>query len=86
MVGPSVVPNTSRVSRPTLASEVRMTARSLMEPLERADHARCWFGVLLGPPGAVPQPWRLPQASRRVLCLHALAEWRPVVRGAPACL
>jgi hypothetical protein len=54
VVGPSVVPNTSRVSRPTMASEVRMAAPSLMEPLERADHARCWFGILLGPQGQCP--------------------------------
>jgi hypothetical protein len=32
-----------------MASEVGMTARSLMELLERADLARCWFGILLGP-------------------------------------
>jgi hypothetical protein len=54
LVGPSAVPNTSRVSRPTTASEVRVTARSLMEPLERADHARCWFGLLLGAQGQCP--------------------------------
>jgi hypothetical protein len=40
--------------RPTMVSEVRMTTRSLMEPLERADHARCWFGILLGPQGQCP--------------------------------
>jgi len=40
--------------RPTMASEVCMTARSLREPLERADHARCWFGILLGPQGQCP--------------------------------
>lgn len=37
-----------------ICDEVRMTARSLMEPLERADHARCWFGILLGPQGQCP--------------------------------
>jgi hypothetical protein len=37
-----------------IGDEVRMTARSLMEPLERADHARCWFGILLGPQGQCP--------------------------------
>jgi|SRR5882724_545097 len=40
--------------RPTMPSEVRMSARSLREPLERADHARCWFGILLGPQGQCP--------------------------------
>jgi hypothetical protein len=31
-----------------------MVHLSLMEPLERADHARCWFGILLGPQEQCP--------------------------------
>jgi hypothetical protein len=37
-----------------MTSAVRMTARALMAPLERADRARCWFGMLLGPQEQCP--------------------------------